>query len=78
MFNPSQTDVRRFFCETFPIKYHAKELLTPLETIAADWIIEHPEYADDFRDLNAALEARLQCRVERPIRFAFIDASDNR
>lgn len=55
MFNPSQDDVRRFFCETFR-KYHAKEILTPLETIAADWISQHPEYADDFRDVDAALQ----------------------
>ena len=56
MFNPSQQDVRHFFCETFR-KYHAKELLTPLETIAADWVAEHPEYADDFKDVDLALQA---------------------
>jgi hypothetical protein len=56
MFNPSQQDVRRFFCETFR-KYYAKEILTPLETIAADWVSQHPEYADDFKDIEAALTA---------------------
>lgn len=55
MFNPSQADVRRFFCETFR-KYEAKEILTPLETIAADWISQHPEYANDLRDVEAALQ----------------------
>ncbi|MBY0574067.1 MAG: DUF1841 family protein [Undibacterium sp.] len=56
MFNPTQQDVRRFFCETFR-KYHANEILTPLETIAADWIVQHTEYAEDFRDVEAALAA---------------------
>ncbi len=56
MFNPSQQDVRRFFCETFR-KYQAKELLTPLETIAADWISQHPEYAEDLSDVERALVA---------------------
>jgi hypothetical protein len=56
MFAPSQTDVRRFFCET-----HRKRLdgrpLTPLEAIAADWIAEHPEYHAALADLDAALAA---------------------
>lgn len=55
MFNPSQEDVRRFFCETFR-KYDAKEILTPLETIAADWISQHPEYFEDLRNVDAALQ----------------------
>lgn len=55
MFNPSQEDVRRFFCETFR-KYDAKEILTPLETIAADWISQHPEYFEDLRSVDAALQ----------------------
>ncbi len=56
MFNPSQHDVRRFFCETFR-KQRDNEILTPLEAIARDWIVQHPEYADDFSDLDAALAA---------------------
>jgi len=56
MFNPSQQDVRTFFCETYR-KTQAREILTPLETIASDWIVQHPEYENDFADLNAALEA---------------------
>ena len=54
MFAPSQDDVRRFFCEA-----HRKERdgapMTPLETLAADWIAEHPEYHADLADVNAAL-----------------------
>ncbi|UUM21668.1 DUF1841 family protein [Mycoavidus sp. SF9855] len=43
MFNPSQQEVRQFFCETWR-KQRAGAILTPLENIAASWISEHPEY----------------------------------
>jgi len=56
MFNPSQHDVRRFFGETYR-KLYAKEILTPLEDIAANWIQEHTEYHDDLKDLEQALAA---------------------
>lgn len=54
MFTPSQHDVRRFFCETYR-KLQANEVLTPLEAIARDWLLEHPEYAEDLADPEAAL-----------------------
>jgi hypothetical protein len=56
MFTPSQHDVRRFFCETFR-KQRANEVLTPLEAIARDWIVQHPEYEDALADVDAALAA---------------------
>ncbi|KAF3999317.1 DUF1841 family protein [Glaciimonas immobilis] len=56
MFNPSQQDVRRFFCETYR-KYRANEILSPIEAIARDWVIQHPEYANDLDDVDAALAA---------------------
>ncbi|MET3117794.1 hypothetical protein AAKU64_002014 [Undibacterium sp. GrIS 1.8] len=56
MFTPSQDDVRRFFCETYR-KSQAREILTPLESIAADWINQHPEYHNVFSDLDSALAA---------------------
>ncbi|MCR5883428.1 DUF1841 family protein [Rhizobacter sp. J219] len=56
MFAPSQHDVRRFFCDA-----HRKRRdglpLTPMETVAADWIREHPEYHAELDDLEAALAA---------------------
>jgi hypothetical protein len=56
MFAPSQHDVRKFFCEV-----HAKERqrmpLTPMETLAAQWIAEHPEYHDELADVDTALAA---------------------
>jgi hypothetical protein len=56
MFNPSQDDVRRFFCETWR-KQKAREVLTPLEAIARDWLLQHPEYRDDVDNLDLALAA---------------------
>jgi hypothetical protein len=56
MFNPSQDDVRRFFCETYR-KHDARKILTPLEAIARDWVLQHPEYARDFSDPDRALAA---------------------
>lgn len=56
MFAPSQTDVRRFFCETWR-KHRAAEPLTPMETLAAEWITRHTEYHGDLADVDAALAA---------------------
>jgi hypothetical protein len=56
MFNPSQNDVRKFFCETWN-KRRSGGVLTPLEAIAGDWLVEHPEYAETFGDLESALAA---------------------
>jgi hypothetical protein len=56
MFNPSQNDVRRFFCETYR-KHCQNEILTPLEAIARDWIVLHPEYHTVLGDPDAALAA---------------------
>ncbi|SUW53387.1 Domain of uncharacterised function (DUF1841) [Bordetella holmesii] len=41
MFNPSRDQVREFFIETWR-KHRATEVLTPLESMALDWILEHP------------------------------------
>ncbi len=54
MFNPSQADVRRFFCQTYA-KHLGKQILTPLENIAARWLLEHPEYHADLSDEAAAI-----------------------
>ena len=56
MFAPSQADVRRFFCDAFR-KQREGGVLTPLESLAVDWIDEHPEYHADFADVDAALAA---------------------
>jgi len=56
VFAPSSDDVRGFFVEAAR-KRAAWLPLTPLETIAADWIAEHPEYADDLADIERARAA---------------------
>ena len=56
MFNPSQADVRRYFCAVYA-KARASQPLEALETIAAQWIDEHPEYHADLRDADAAVLA---------------------
>jgi hypothetical protein len=56
MFAPSQIDVRRFLCGAW--RKHRDGLpSTPLETIAAHWIAEHPEYHGDLADEAAAVAA---------------------
>jgi hypothetical protein len=57
MFSPSADDVRRFFVEAWA-KRRAGTLATPLETLAADWIAEHPEHHADVAELESALAAR--------------------
>ena len=56
MFQPSQADVRRFFCRT-----HARQRLAQpldaMEALAARWIDEHPEYHDELHDEERALQA---------------------
>ncbi len=54
MFTPSSNDVRRFFCEAYR-KQRAGEILSPMDAIAADWIVQHPEYDAVLADADAAL-----------------------
>lgn len=56
MFSPSQNDVRRFFCDAYR-KQREGGVLTPIEAMAADWMLDHPEYNADFSDVDAALAA---------------------
>jgi len=56
MFAPSQHDVRKFFCEVLA-KERQRMPLTPMETLAAQWIAEHPEYHDELADVDTALAA---------------------
>jgi len=54
MFNPSQADVRRFFCAV-RAKTRDGQLLDALETLAGQWLQEHPEYDAELADVEAAL-----------------------
>ena len=57
MFQPSQHDVRRFFCQ---VRRKLREglPLDAMEAQAAPWIAEHPEYHAELDDEAQALEAR--------------------
>ncbi|WP_395024790.1 DUF1841 family protein [Comamonas odontotermitis] len=54
MFNPSQADVRRFFCAAHA-KQQASQPMEAIETLAGLWIAEHPEYREDLSDVDAAI-----------------------
>jgi hypothetical protein len=56
MFNPGKDDVRRFFCQAWA-RHLRREPLAPIESLAVDWIIEHPEHHADLEDLESALNA---------------------
>ena len=53
MFNPTREQVRAFFTESWE-KYRTNGVMTPLETMAARLIEEHPEYHDDLTDPEKA------------------------
>jgi len=54
MFNPSQADVRRFFCSVHA-KARAGQAMEAIELLASQWIAEHPEYHVDLTDADAAV-----------------------
>lgn len=56
MFDPKLADVRRFFCETWR-KHRERLPLEPIEAMALDWILEHPQYHQGLADVGAALAA---------------------
>ena len=64
MFAPSQSEVRRFFCETYR-KSRAGTPLTPMESLASDWIERHPEYHADLQHIDAALAAQFDVSAGR-------------
>ena len=57
MFNPSPADVRRFFCAVLA-RQRAGEPMEAIETLAGQWIAEHPEHHAELSDADAAV-ARL-------------------
>jgi len=52
MFNPSPTQVRQFFTEAWR-KHRERLALTPLEAMAVDWALQHPEYHPDLENPHA-------------------------
>jgi hypothetical protein len=60
VFQPSQHDVRRFLCAAWRKRREPAAAITPMETLAALWIAEHPEYDALLSDEQAALAADYQ------------------
>lgn len=54
MFNPSQEEVRRFFCRVH-LKARDRQPMDALETLASQWLQEHPEYDPHMADAEAAV-----------------------
>ena len=61
MYQPSQLDVRRFFCATYRAGT-AGAVLDPMQRLAWPWIEAHPEYHAELTDEASALA--LDYRVE--------------
>jgi len=53
MFNPSKAQVRQFFCDVWR-KHCEHAPLNPLEALAVDWVVQHPEYHGDLQAGEAA------------------------
>ena len=64
MFQPSQADVRRFFCSVYA-KAQAQQPMEAIELLASQWINEHPEYHAELADLDAALAKMAQAEPGR-------------
>ncbi len=56
LFDPSRDQVRQFFCETWR-KHREKLPLSPLESIALDWALQHPEYHGELESAERAVAA---------------------
>jgi hypothetical protein len=56
LFQPTQADVRQFFCAVYA-KSLTGQPLEAIETLASLWIDEHPEYHADLADIDTALAA---------------------
>jgi hypothetical protein len=54
IFNPTREEVRRFFCDTWKKKTE-EHILTPMEMIASDWMVQHPEYHALLSDPEGAV-----------------------
>ena len=55
IFNPTREEVRRFFCDTWKKKTEG-HILDPMETLAGDWMEQHPEYHELLANPESALE----------------------
>jgi len=68
VFNPSKDDVRRFFCDAWR-KRRDGAVVSPLEAIALDWMVRHPEYQTEFEDVDEALARQYSVDQGQPNPF---------
>jgi hypothetical protein len=54
LIQPSQEDVRRFFCSVYA-KHQSGAPMQAIEMLAAQWVTEHPEYHADLQNVDTAL-----------------------
>lgn len=59
MFNPTQADVRRFFCQVYA-QAQSGQAIEALALLASQWINEHPQYHPDLADVQSALTREYQ------------------
>jgi hypothetical protein len=64
MFQPNQSDVRRFFCAAYA-GWRAGAALDAMSSVAARWIAEHPEYHAELADEAVALQAEYAVEAGR-------------
>jgi hypothetical protein len=64
IFQPSQADVRRFFCGVHA-KARAGQPMEAIELLASQWINEHPEFHAELADLDGALAQMHKVESER-------------
>jgi hypothetical protein len=64
LIQPSQADVRRFFCGVYA-KAKTATPLEPMEMLVSQWIDEHPEYQAELADVDAALASMHQSEPHR-------------
>ncbi|MEY4978315.1 MAG: hypothetical protein RLZZ352_585 [Pseudomonadota bacterium] len=67
LIQPSQADVRRFFCGVYT-KARNGMPLDAMETLVQQWIEEHPEYHATLSDVDAALRqmGQVQTAADNP------------
>jgi hypothetical protein len=64
LIQPSQADVRRFFCGVYA-KARTGEPLEAMDTLVSQWVDEHPEYHGILSDVDEALRTMEQTDPEQ-------------
>jgi hypothetical protein len=68
LIQPSQADVRRFFCGVYA-QAQTSVPLEPMEMLVSQWIDEHPEHHAELADVDAALARMHQVNPNKDSAF---------